>query len=136
MQGRDVNVELGALPPTQGDAAMLHQVLTNLIENAVKFTKYKEHAVIDISGRNSNGENVYCVKDNGAGFDMQFSNRLFGMFQRLHGADEFEGTGIGLAIIKRIVTRHCGRVWAEAKPSEGATFYFALPASQEEEEHA
>ena len=136
MQGRDVKVELGALPPTQGDAAMLHQVLTNLIENAVKFTKYKEHAVIDISGRNSDGENVYCVKDNGAGFDMQFSNRLFGMFQRLHGADEFEGTGIGLAIIKRIVTRHCGRVWAEAKPSEGAAFYFALPASKEEERHA
>ena len=136
MQGRDLKVELGALPSTQGDAAMLHQVLTNLIENAVKFTKSKDHAVIDISGRGGDGETIYCVKDNGAGFDMRFSDRLFGVFQRLHGADEFEGTGIGLAIIKRIVSRHRGRVWAEGKPGEGAAFYFALPASKEEERHA
>lgn len=137
MQGRDVKAGLGALPSTLGDAAMPHQVLTNLIENAVKFTKNKDHAAIDIGGRIGDGENIYCVKDNGAGFEMRFSDRLFGVFQRLHGdGGEFEGAGIGLAIIKRIDSRHRGRVWAESKLNEGAAFYFALPESKEEERHA
>ncbi len=136
MGARDVRVDLGGLPPAQGDSSMLHQVLTNLIENAVKFTKNKDRAIIDISGRTGDNENVYCIRDNGAGFDMRYSDRLFGVFQRLHGADEFEGAGIGLAIIKRIVSRHRGRVWAEGKPDEGATFYFALPARKEDEGHA
>ncbi len=136
MEGRDVQAGLGRLPPAQGDAAMLHQVLTNLIENAVKFTTNIDRAIIDISGRTGDNENIYCVRDNGAGFDMRYSDRLFGVFQRLHGADEFEGTGIGLAIVKRIVSRHRGRVWAEGKPGEGATFYFALPARKEEYGHA
>lgn len=136
MDGRNVRVEPGTLPPVLGDAAMLHQVLINLIGNSIKFTRNKDCAVIDITGHTDGDENVYCVKDNGAGFDMQYSDRLFGVFQRVHGVEEFEGTGIGLAIVKRIVTRHGGRAWAEGKPGEGAAFYFTLPASKEDEGHA
>ncbi len=133
MEGRDVKVELGALPPAQGDMAMLRQVFMHLIRNAIKFTRHNDCAVINISGRLDDNENVYCIKDNGTGFDMQYSDRLFAGFQRLHGVEEFEGTGIGLATVKRIVTRHGGRVWAESKPGEGTALYFTLPARKEEE---
>ncbi len=125
--GRDVKIELGDLPPTHGDAAMLRQVWVNLLSNAVKFTRPKTCAVIDISGHVEEGETAYVIKDNGVGFDMKYADKLFGVFQRLHSAEEFEGTGIGLAIVKCIVIRHGGRVWAEGKVNEEAAFHFTLP---------
>jgi len=122
-----LQLEIEALPPAQGDSAMMRQVFVNLLSNALKFSRSKETPCIKVGGSLQNGEAVYYVKDNGVGFDMQYADKLFGLFQRLHGVAEFEGTGIGLAIVKRIITRHGGRVWAEAKVNEGATFYFALP---------
>lgn len=122
-------IELKVLPltPAYGDRAMIRQVLFNLLSNAVKFTRNKEGASIEVGSRVEGGETIYYVKDNGAGFDMQYGHKLFGVFQRLHGPEQFEGTGVGLAIVKRIVDKHGGRVWAEGKVDEGATFYFALP---------
>lgn len=122
--------EIGALPPARGDIAMLRQVFVNLLSNAIKFSRPKLHPRIKVGGAIQNGEAVYYVQDNGVGFDMQFADKLFGMFQRLHGVTEFKGTGIGLAIVKRIVNRHGGRVWVNAKPDEGATAYFTLPAKE------
>jgi signal transduction histidine kinase len=129
-EGRDVRIDIVTLPAVRGDRALLHQVLSNLIANAIKFTRRCASAVIEVGGRSEGGEQVYFVKDNGAGFDMQYVEKLFGVFQRLHTTEEFEGTGIGLAIVKRIVTRHGGRVWAESKLNEGSIFYFALPAKE------
>ncbi|MCX6908271.1 MAG: PAS domain S-box protein, partial [Verrucomicrobia bacterium] len=128
--GRDIRFKLHPLPPTQGDPAMLPHVWTNLISNAIKYTRPKRVAEIEISGRTDGGEVVYCVKDNGVGFDMQYAQKLFGVFQRMHGESDFEGTGVGLALVQRIILRHGGRVWAEARPNEGAAFYFALPAKK------
>lgn len=126
--GRDgIRLELGKLPDAPGDATLLGQVWTNLIGNAVKYSAGRNPAVIQISGHATNGEQVYSVKDNGVGFDMDYVGKLFGVFQRLHTSKEFEGTGVGLAIVKRIVVRHGGRVWAESAPGGGATFHFALP---------
>jgi two-component system sensor kinase len=125
--GRNIEVSIKKLPPAHGDVRLIRQVLTNLLSNAVKFTKDKDMTSIEIGGRSEDGEDVYYVRDNGAGFDMNYADRLFGVFQRLHSAREFEGIGIGLSIVHRIVRRHGGRVWAEGRPSEGATFYFALP---------
>jgi light-regulated signal transduction histidine kinase (bacteriophytochrome) len=136
MKGRGVKAGLGTPPPARGGPAMPRQVRANLIKNAGQFAKNKHHAVSGIGGRTCDDENVYCVRDNGAGFDMRFSGKLFGIFQRLHGAGEFEGTGTGLASVKRILSRRRGRVWAEGKRNEGATFYFALPATNEEDGHA
>jgi PAS domain S-box-containing protein len=124
---RNVRVEIGQLPVASGDATLLGQVLLNLLSNAFKFTRDKDPAVIGIHGTEGPEECVYYVRDNGAGFDMAQAEKLFGVFQRLDGAANFEGTGIGLAIVKRIIDRHRGRVWAEGKPGEGATFYFSLP---------
>lgn len=124
--GRNVSFAVGELPPARGDASMFQRVWTNLLDNAVKYTTMKPEARIEVGGTAGPGETVYFVRDNGAGFDMQYVDKLFGVFQRLHGA-EFPGTGIGLAIVKRIVTRHGGRVWAEGRPDEGATFWVALP---------
>lgn len=115
------------LPAARGDHAMIRQVFVNLLSNAIKFTKPKGTAVIEIGGRVEEGRNIYYVKDNGVGFDIQESNKLFNVFQRLHGTDEFEGTGIGLAIVDRIIQRHNGQVWAEGKVNEGAIFFFTLP---------
>ena len=129
--GRDVRLEIGDLPPAHGDAAMLRQVWANLLGNAIKFSSTRTTALISVSGRKEGSELIYCVKDNGVGFDMQYVNKLFGVFQRLHGAEEFEGTGAGLAIVKRVISRHGGREWAEGKPNEGAAFYFSLPATKE-----
>ncbi len=126
---RRIDFRLGALPGARGDRAMVRQVLVNLISNAVKFTGPREEAVIEVAGRVEDGQCVYQVKDNGVGFDMQYADKLFGVFKRLHSAQEFEGTGIGLAIVKRIVNRHGGRVWAEGKLGEGATIGFTLPAA-------
>ena len=128
--GRKLTFDIKPLAPAQGDAAMIQRVWTNLIDNAIKFTALQADAVIEIGSTAGEKETTYYVKDNGAGFDMQYADKLFGVFQRLHGA-EFAGTGIGLAIVKRIVARHGGRVWAEGKVNEGATFYFTLPIRED-----
>lgn len=127
VQGGKPQIEIGQLPRVQGDAAMLRQVFVNLLSNAIKFGRNNVAPRIVVSAYAEGGEVIYRVQDNGAGFDMQYANKLFGVFQRLHSVEEFEGTGIGLAIVKRIVNRHGGRVWAEGKVGEGAAFYFALP---------
>jgi len=106
---------------------MIRRVIVNLLSNAIKFTRPKATALIDVGARTADHETIYYFKDNGVGFDMQYANKLFGVFQRLHGPTEFEGTGIGLAIVKRIITRLGGTVWAEGKLNEGATIYFSLP---------
>jgi light-regulated signal transduction histidine kinase (bacteriophytochrome) len=106
---------------------MMHRVMANLIANAIKFTRPKSLALIEVGAKAGEGETVYYVRDNGVGFDMRYADKLFGVFQRLHGVEEFEGAGIGLAIVKRMVTRHGGRVWAEGKVNEGATIYFSIP---------
>lgn len=123
---RAIQLDIKTLLPAHGDQSMIRQVFVNLLSNAIKFTRPKEKAVIEISGATKGNENVYCVKDNGVGFDMQYLNKLFGVFQRLHSAEEFEGTGVGLAIVQRIIHRHGGRVWAEGNVNEGATFCFTL----------
>ncbi len=114
------------LPACVGDYSLLNQVITNLVSNAIKYSSAKEDPQVEINWENKENEIVYFIKDNGAGFDMKYYNKLFGVFQRLHAANEFEGTGVGLALVKRIVTRHGGRVWAEGVLDEGATFYFTL----------
>ena len=128
--GRKLRIEVKALPNAYGDGPMLQRVWTNLLDNAVKFTGPKTDAVIELGGNMVGREAVYYVSDNGVGFDMQHVDKLFGVFQRLHGQEEFPGTGIGLAIVKRIVARHGGRVWAEGKLNEGATFHFTLPTRE------
>ena len=125
---REIQFNIKSLPTTYGDEGLLHQVFFNLLFNAIKFTKLRENAVIEVGGYVEGQENVYYVKDNGVGFDMEYADKLFGAFQRLHSDKEFEGTGIGLAIVKRVINRHGGRIWAEGKVNEGATFYFTLPA--------
>jgi signal transduction histidine kinase len=133
LAGRELAMEIKPLPPCDGDRAMLRMVWINLLGNAIKFTRPKTPARIEIGGRTEGRERVYYIKDNGVGFDMRYVDKLFGVFQRLHSVEEFEGAGIDLAIVKRIITRHGGRVWAEGKVDEGATFYFALPISSEEQ---
>ena len=125
--GRNLAVDIKPLPPALGDRAMLRQAWSGLLSNAIKFTRPNPVARIEVGGTAGEKELVYYVRDNGVGFDMQYAHKLFEVSQRLHGVDEFEGTGIGLAIVKRIITRHGGRVWAEGKVNEGAVFYFALP---------
>ena len=128
-KGQAINWKIGPLPEVYGDSAMLRQVFINLISNAFKFTKMRTDAVIEIGSTfGEKGEVCVYVKDNGAGFDMKYVDKLFGVFQRLHATEEFEGTGIGLANVRRIIHRHGGRVWAEGKVGEGATFYFTLSA--------
>ncbi len=127
---RKVLFKLHRLPPALGDPALIPQVWINLISNAIKYTRPKAAAEIEITGRLADDELVYCVKDNGVGFDMQYADKLFGVFQRLHGETEFEGTGVGLALVQRIILRHGGRVCAESRLNEGAAFYFTLPAKK------
>ena len=124
---RILHLNMKTIPPAHGDRSMIHQVFVNLLSNAIKFTKPKEIALIEVKGKSEGNENIYCIRDNGVGFDMQYVGKLFGVFQRLHSSAEFEGTGVGLAIVQRIIHRHGGRVWAEGKVNEGATFYFTLP---------
>ena len=124
---RELQLALRPLPAIQGELAMLRQVWVNLLSNAIKFTKGREMAQIEIGAETGAEEQIYFVKDNGAGFDMRFVGKLFGVFQRLHTDQEFPGTGVGLAIVQRVITRHGGRVWAEGKINEGATIYFAIP---------
>jgi light-regulated signal transduction histidine kinase (bacteriophytochrome) len=123
---RRVEVRLGELPSIIGDPALLKQVWLNLLGNALKYTRNRDRAIIDITSEILPGEQVYIIKDNGSGFDMQYSDKLFGVFQRLHRMEEFEGTGVGLAMVKRIIQQHGGRVWAEAAVDRGATFFFTL----------
>lgn len=122
-----VNVSLSELPHCNGDNSMLRQVWYNLLNNAIKYTSKKEKPAIEMGALDNQHFNVYYVKDNGEGFDMKYASKLFGVFQRLHRQDEFEGTGLGLALIKRIVSKHGGDIWAEATLGKGATFYFSIP---------
>ena len=121
-----VNIAVDNLPPCQADPGLLRQVYANLLSNAFKFTGKREAACIEVGCREQDDERVYYVKDNGVGFDMQFAAKIFGVFQRLHRAEDYEGTGVGLAIVQRIINRHGGRIWAEAEPEKGATFNFTL----------
>lgn len=131
LQGRSISWTIDPLPDVPGDPAMLRQVFVNLISNAVKFTKTQPAAAIQIGADGTSpAETVIHVRDNGVGFDMQYVNKLFGVFQRLHRADEFEGTGIGLANVRRIVHRHGGRTWADGALGKGATFFVALPTKR------
>ena len=131
--GKTPKIEVGVLPPAKADRALLRQVWLNLISNALKYCGKSPNPVITVSGRKEGAENVYSVRDNGAGFSMEYADKLFGVFQRLHGDEEFSGTGVGLAIVRRLVTRHGGRVWAEGAVNEGAVFSFTLPVGEAHE---
>src|SRR5437867_5072224 len=122
-----VLLEMQTLPPAFGDRTMIRRILHNLISNAFKFTRPKPDPAIEIGFKDDGNQHTYYVRDNGVGFDMEYSNKLFGVFQRLHNVEEFEGAGVGLALVQRIVLRHGGRVWAEGKLNQGASFFFTLP---------
>jgi signal transduction histidine kinase len=130
--GRQGSLEIliDPLPPARGDRGLLRQVLSNLLQNAAKFTRDRPSARIEVGAGADSGQTVYFVKDNGAGFDARYTDKLFGVFQRLHSTEQFDGTGVGLAIVKRIVQRHGGRVWAEGALNQGATFFFTLPGEE------
>ena len=131
--GRQVEVVVGELPDAECDPALIEQVFVNLLSNAFKYSRQREHARIEVGVLDAKaGEGpTYFVRDNGAGFDMEYAGKLFGVFQRLHRSDEFEGTGVGLAIVHRIIERHGGRIWADAKVDAGATFYFTLKGAKQ-----
>lgn len=129
-ENRNINLTIDELPATYGDRALIYQVYTNLIGNAIKFTSKKDPAEIIVGYEDKKGEYVFFVSDNGAGFNMKYINKLFGLFQRLHSPEEFEGTGVGLTIVQRIVKRHDGKVWGEGEVDNGATIYFSLPKNK------
>jgi light-regulated signal transduction histidine kinase (bacteriophytochrome) len=124
--GRQIGVRVGELPESVGDPALLKQVWVNLLSNAFKYTRHHVAARVEVGCLRESNEDIYFVRDNGAGFDMRYASKLFGVFQRLHRAEDYEGTGVGLAIVQRIIHRHGGRVWAEAAVDRGATFSFTL----------
>src|SRR5262249_12123181 len=128
---RDISFQLGKLPAAYGDKRLITQVFHNLFANAIKFTRKQSAATVEAGCRSGPGEEIYFVRDNGVGFDMNHAEKLFGTFQRLHAANEFEGSGIGLATVRRIIERHGGRVWTEAELDKGATFYFTLPVREQ-----
>jgi light-regulated signal transduction histidine kinase (bacteriophytochrome) len=121
---------VGLLPDIFGDPSLIRQVWANLISNAIKYTLPKEERRIEIGSRVESGMNIYYIKDTGVGYNPDYAHKLFCLFQRLHKAEEFEGTGVGLAIVQRIVLRHGGKVWAEGKENEGATFWFSIPIKE------
>ncbi|HTB87712.1 MAG TPA: response regulator [Steroidobacteraceae bacterium] len=125
--GPEPQIDIADLPPIQADPVVIRQVWCNLIGNALKYSAKRATPKISVSGRIDNGEAIYQVEDNGAGFDMRYADKLFGVFQRLHRSEEFSGTGVGLAIVHRIIARHGGRIWAKGSPDAGACFQFALP---------
>ncbi|WP_395746494.1 PAS domain S-box protein [Prosthecobacter sp.] len=125
-EGRQIDLRIAILPPCEGDPALLKQVWINLLSNAIKYTQKRESAVIEIGCNKEEQGNIYFVRDNGTGFDMRYAHKLFGVFQRLHRAEDYDGTGVGLAIVQRIIHRHGGKVWADAAVDQGATFYFTL----------
>ena len=127
LKGRDIEINISDLPDTRGDENLITQVWINLISNALKYSRNKEKAVIDIGGKIENDKTIFSIKDNGAGFDMIYADKLFGVFQRLHKARDFEGIGIGLANVNRIIVRHDGTCWAESEVDKGATFFFSIP---------
>ena len=124
---RNVEIIIKDLPNAWGDESLINQVWINLISNALKYSKNKEKAVIEIGGKVDDEKITFYVKDNGVGFDMKYADKLFGVFQRLHKAKDFEGVGIGLANVNRIIVRHGGTCWAESEVGKGATFYFSKP---------
>jgi two-component system sensor histidine kinase/response regulator len=126
---RSLEIHVGDLGVCDGDASLLEQVMRNLLSNAFKFTRERSPALIEVDCRSEAQEKLYFVRDNGAGFDMKYASKLFGAFQRLHSDSQFEGTGVGLSIVQRIIQRHGGRIWAESAAGEGATFYFTIPPS-------
>ena len=129
--GRPVHWKIEVLPDVSGDPTLLRLVFSSLISNALKFSREREHPEIEIACTIEDDDVIVRVSDNGAGFDMKYAHKLFGVFQRLHRAEEFDGTGIGLANVRRIIHRHGGRTWAEGAPDEGASFYFSLPLQRE-----
>ncbi|HXL58287.1 MAG TPA: ATP-binding protein, partial [Chitinophagaceae bacterium] len=133
LQNNSVNkwrIHVNALPSCEGDSGMIKQVWMNLLSNALKYSAKSEEPEIEIGSKDDQFMHIYFVRDNGVGFEMEYAHKLFGVFQRLHSHEEFEGTGVGLALVKRIINKHNGDVWAEASPGKGATFYFSLPAVQ------
>ena len=128
-KGRNVNVIIYLMENALVDVKMMRQVWTNLISNALKYTEKKENVTLEIGSYPSPPDTIFYIKDNGVGFDMQYVDKLFGVFQRLHRTQDFEGTGVGLAIVKRIVERHDGKVWAESASGAGASFYFSIPTA-------
>lgn len=127
LERKRIKFTVAKLPNVEGDPTMMHQVWMNLISNAVKFSSNRKQAVISVTCQEEENKLTYCIKDNGAGFDMKYVDKLFGVFQRLHSKKEFKGTGVGLALVQRIILRHGGKVWAEGNVDKGATFYFSLP---------
>jgi len=125
---------LGSLPAIYADYALITQVWVNLMSNAFKYSAKKEKPIVEVGSKQEGNESVFFVKDNGAGFDMRYANRLFEVFQRLHKPEDFQGTGVGLSIVKRIINKHGGRIWAEGKVNEGAVFYFTLPVATDQEQ--
>ena len=128
LDGRNVNFEVSSLPNVKCDASLIKQVFWNLIANAIKFTAARKSAFIEIGHNQQEGASVFFIRDNGAGFSMKYADKLFAPFQRLHSQKEFVGTGVGLAIVQRIILKHRGRIWAEAQINVGATFFFTLEA--------
>src|SRR6266545_2338117 len=127
-----IDFKIAKLPSVKADTSLMRQVWVNLLSNAIKFTSKKERAIIEVGSQPSKDELLYYVRDTGAGFDMEYAGKLFGVFQRLHSESEFDGTGVGLAIVQRIIRRHGGRVWAEGEVDQGATFYFAFPRKEDQ----
>jgi two-component system sensor kinase len=127
---RRIAFEIGRVPPAQADPSLVRQVLANLLSNAIKFTRLRAEASVEFGYEPNRDGGAYYVRDNGVGFDMRYVGKLFGVFQRLHPATEFEGTGVGLALVQRILSRHGGRAWAEGAVDRGAVFYFTLPARE------